>query len=54
MTTKIDRMMTYFDGLLAKEAHDHLITWSFEIAGQTKIIISLTRQCLWPSNLVGL
>ena len=28
MTTKLGKMITYLDGLLAKELHDRLISWS--------------------------
>ena len=31
MATKLDRMVTYLDGLLPKEPHDPLITWSYKI-----------------------
>ena len=36
-----------------KVRHDLLITWSFEIMWQTKTIISLLPECLWPPDLAG-
>ena len=36
MATKLGRMITYLDGLLATEAHDPFITWSCEITWQNK------------------
>ena len=46
MATKLDKMITYFDGLLPIKSHDSLITWSCGITWKTKTIISPIPQCL--------
>ena len=53
MATKLDRIVTYLDGILPIKSHDSFITWSWEIMLQTKTTISPIPQCLWPPNLVG-
>ena len=53
MVTKVCRMVTYLEGLLAKKSHDPSNTWSFEITWQIKIISSLL-QCLSFPNMAGL
>ena len=50
MATKIC-MLTYFDGLQPTKSHDSLITWSFRITWQTRIITPELPKCLWPPNL---
>ena len=40
LATKLDRMVTYLDGLLPIKVPDPLITWSCEIIRQTGTIIS--------------
>ena len=45
------KMVIYFDELLLIKSHDPLITWSYKIKWETKIIISSLPQCLWPSNV---
>ena len=53
MANKLDRMVTYLDGLLPIKSHDSWITWSCEITRQTKSSISPLAQCLWSPKLVG-
>ena len=53
MTTSLFRMITHLDSIIPIESHDPLILWSCEIIWQTKTIISLIPQCLWPPNLAG-
>ena len=53
MVTKLDRMVTYHEGLLHINSNDALITWSCKITWQTKTIISPQRRCLWPPALEG-
>ena len=40
MSTKLGRILTYLDGLLAIKTNDPLIMWSCEMTWQTKAIIS--------------
>ena len=40
MATKLDRMVTYLNGLVPVKSHSHLITWFCKITWQTKIIKS--------------
>ena len=42
VATKLGRMITYLDRLLAIKSHDLLITWSCEITWQTNHFISTT------------
>ena len=51
MATKLGRMKTYLDGLLSPKSYESLITWSCEMAWQTKATISPLSECLWPPNL---
>ena len=51
MATKLDKMVTYFDGLLRIKLHDSLITWSCKITWQTKIILSSLPKCIWLPHL---
>ena len=51
MTTKLDRMVTYFERFLLIKSHDLIITWSCKITWQTKIIIFPLPRCLWLPNL---
>ena len=53
MATKLDRMVTYLDGLLHIKLHDRLIRWSCDITWQSKVVSPLP-QCLWPPNLTRL
>ena len=53
MTTKLGRMVTYFEGLLTIRSLIPLITWCCKVTWQTKTIISPIPQCLWPPNLLG-
>ena len=53
MISKFVRMIVYLHGLLPIKLHDPLITCPCKIMRQTKTIISLIPQCLWPTNLVG-
>ena len=39
MATERGTMVTFLDGLMRMNSHDHLITWSCEIALETKTII---------------
>ena len=67
MTTKLDRMVTYFETLKKKsyihmndnltwwvttyKLHQPLITWSCKIKWKTKTIISPLQECLWQPHL---
>ena len=51
MATKVDRMVTFVQGLLFLELLDPLVRWSCNITWQTKKSISLLPQCLQPLNL---
>ena len=51
MATKLGRIMTYLERLLARKSHVPLVMWSCKMTRQTKIIISPQPQCLWPRNL---
>ena len=53
IATKLGRMITYLDGFLPEKSHNPLIMWSCNITWQTKIIIFLLPQFLWPPNLGG-
>ena len=53
MATKLGRMVTYLDYFLPIESNDHIISWFCEISSQTKNILSVLPQCLWPQNKVG-
>ena len=44
-------MVIYLNGLLPIKSNEPLITWSYKITWQTKVIISLPPQCPWPPNL---
>ena len=50
---KLSRMMSYLEGLIPIESHDPSITWFCIIPKQTKTVIYLLPQCLWPPNFVG-
>ena len=51
MTTKLCKGVTYHEGVPLIKSHDPRITWSCEIAWQTKIIKYPLLQCLWLPNL---
>ena len=51
MATKLSSMVTYLDCILPIKPDDDIITWFCEITWQTKNIISLLPQWLWPQNL---
>ena len=53
MATKLGRSVTCLDGLLPIKSNNPLITWSYKIIWQTKIIIYPLTQCLWVSILAG-
>ena len=45
-------MVTCHEGLLTIKSHNVLIMWSCKVMWQTKIIISLLPEWLWPPNLI--
>ena len=58
--TKLDRMMTYLEGLLRINSHDHLVTRSCEICGKPKplylyyhnfMVTKLGRVVTYPEGL---
>ena len=53
MATKLDRMLTYLDGLLPIKSNDPLITWFYKITWHIKTIIFWLPQCLCLPNLAG-
>ena len=53
MSTKLENMLAYLDGLLPIKSHDPFIIWSCEMKWQTKTITSSLQQCLWPPILTG-
>ena len=50
MATKLGRMVTYLEWLTTIKLHNTLIAWSCKAMWQTKIIISLLPNCLWPQT----
>ena len=48
MTMKLGRMLPYLEGHLTIKSHNALITWFCKVTWQTKIIISLLSEFLWP------
>ena len=48
MATKLVRVVIYHEWLLSLKSHDPFITWSWEIAWQTEIIITTLPEWLWP------
>ena len=53
MTTKLSRVVTYYERLPLINSHDFLITLSCVITWQTKAIVSPVKQWLRPPRLVG-
>ena len=53
LTTKLGRMVIYLKGLLTIKLHEVLVMWSCKVMWQTKIIMSVRSDCLWPPNLAG-
>ena len=53
LTTKLGRMVIYLKGLLTIKLHEVLVMWSCKVIWQTKIIMSVRSDCLWPPNLAG-
>ena len=53
MATKLSSMVTYLDSILPIKPDDDIITWFCEITWQTKNIISILPQCLWPQKWQG-
>ena len=53
MSTKLENMLTYLDGLLPIKSHGPFIIWSCEMKWQSKTITSPLQQCLWPPILTG-
>ena len=53
MAMKLSRMVTYLEGLLTSKSYNTLIKWSCNVTWQTKSIISLLSECLWPPKLTG-
>ena len=51
MTTKLGKMITYLDGLLTKEVHEHLISWSCSMMWSTKTIIIFYIRVLIATKL---
>ena len=51
VATKLERMVTYLEGLVATKSLFTLITWSCKFAFLTKAIISRLQKRQWPSNL---
>ena len=52
MAMKLGSIVTYLEGLINIKSHNALITWSYKVTWQSKIIISLLPECLRPPNLV--
>ena len=53
MATKVDKMVTYLEGLLAIKSLYTLTICFCRITWQTKIFITPLLHCLWPQNLAG-
>ena len=51
VATKLERMVTYLEGLLTTESLFTLVTWSYKFAFLTKAIISrLQKRQTWANN----
>ena len=51
MATKLGRMVTYLERFQHIKLHNPLTMWPCKITWQTKNIISLLTNCLWPPKL---
>ena len=50
MSTKLDKGVTYYEGVPCIKSHDAWIMWLCRITWQTKTIIFSLPQCLWLQN----
>ena len=53
IATKLDRVVTYSEGLPPITSHNTLNKWSCVVIWQIQIITFSKTQCLWSTNLSG-
>ena len=50
MTTKLGKLVTFYEGILSTMLLHPLVTWSYKITWEAKTIISPLPRYLWPQN----